>query len=162
MPPFLNTLTAIDEKLGLWLNMKEPAILSVAGSEPTSTQIAISPGWNFIGYPAHQARPVADVLAGVAYNSAWAYDPALSPSPWQSYDPDVPPFLNTLQEFTAARGYALNASSAGMLTVSNGAAAATSASAGQATQAAHWLVPVTLLGLSLGAGSLTLRRRPPR
>ncbi len=120
VPPFLNTLTAIDEKMGVWLNMKEAAILTVTGTQPGSTEIAIFQGWNFIGYPSDQTRSVPNVLAGVSYNSAWAYDPSLAPSPWQSYDPDVPPFLNTLQQFTPKRGYALNASAPGELTVSNG------------------------------------------
>ena len=123
VPPFLNTLTAIDVTMGVWVNMKQAATLSFSGTQPGTTQIAISQGWNFIGYPSGQTQPVADVLAGLTYNSAWAYDPTLSPSPWQSYDPNVPPFLNTLQDFTPGRGYALNAPGPGTVTVTNSAAA---------------------------------------
>ena len=117
IPSFLNTLTAIDVKMGIWLNMKEAATLTVGGSQPGTTQIPISQGWNFIGYPSGQIKPVADVLTGLAYNSLWAYDPAQYPIPWQSYDPSVPPFLNTLQSFTPGRGYALNAPAPGTVTV---------------------------------------------
>ncbi|MBI2912720.1 MAG: hypothetical protein HYY03_02230 [Chloroflexi bacterium] len=117
VPPFLNTLTAIDVTMGVWVNMKEAATLTVTGTPPGTTEIAIAQGWNFIGYPSGQTKPVADVLSGLTYNSAWAYDPSLSPSPWQSYDPNVPPFLNTLQNFTPGRGYALNAPGPGTVTV---------------------------------------------
>ncbi|MBI2912719.1 MAG: hypothetical protein HYY03_02225 [Chloroflexi bacterium] len=117
MPPFLNTLTAIDVAMGIWVNMKEAATLTVTGTQPGTTEIPIAQGWNFIGYPSGQTKAVADVLAGLTYNSAWAYDPSLSPSPWQSYDPAVPPFLNTLQSFEPGRGYALNAPGPGTVTV---------------------------------------------
>ncbi|MBI2913013.1 MAG: hypothetical protein HYY03_03745 [Chloroflexi bacterium] len=120
VPPGLNTLTAIAVTMGVWVNMKEAAVLTVTGTQPAETEIPMYPGWNFIGYPSAQSRPVEDVLAGVAYNSVWAYDPALSPSPWQSYDPNVPPALDTLQNFTPGRGYALNAKAAGTLTITNG------------------------------------------
>ncbi len=123
IPPFLNTFTAIDVNMGFWLNMKEAATLTASGAQPGATQIPVSQGWNFIGYPWGQTKPVATVLAGLSYNSVWAYDPSLSPGPWQSYDPDVPDFLNTLQEFTPTRGYALNAKAAGTLTIRNSAAA---------------------------------------
>ncbi|MBI2913627.1 MAG: hypothetical protein HYY03_06875 [Chloroflexi bacterium] len=118
VPPFLNTLAAIDVSMGFWLNMKEAATLSLSGSEPTGANISISPGWNFIGYPAGEAKPIADVMGSLAYNSVWAYQPGQASS-WQSYDPNVPPFLNTLQQFEPGRGYALNASAAGALTIAN-------------------------------------------
>src|SRR3990172_3750899 len=86
LPGPLNSLGAIHETMGFWLNMKAPDPLTVTGTEPGSTDISIFPDWNFIGYPASDARPVADVLAGIPYNSAWAYDPLLAPSPWQSHD----------------------------------------------------------------------------
>ncbi|MBI2912388.1 MAG: hypothetical protein HYY03_00530 [Chloroflexi bacterium] len=117
VPPFLNTLAAIDVSMGLWLNMKEAATLSVSGSQPASTQIAISAGWNFIGYPSSDAQPIADVMGPLAYNSVWAY----SAGSWQSHDPDLPPGLNTLQQFEPGRGYALNASAAGVLTIAGAA-----------------------------------------
>ncbi|MBI2912575.1 MAG: hypothetical protein HYY03_01495, partial [Chloroflexi bacterium] len=109
---------------------------------------------NFIGYPSSQARDVPDVLAGVSYNSVWAYDPTLSPSPWQSYDPDVPPFLNTLEQFEAGRGYALNAPANGMLTITNSGATG----AGGASRLG-WLLPVAFLGLSVSGGLVALGRR---
>ncbi|MBI2913860.1 MAG: CSLREA domain-containing protein, partial [Chloroflexi bacterium] len=117
VPASLNTLTAIDVKMGLWLNMKQAATLAVTGSQPGTTQIPIAQGWNFIGYPSGQALPVATVLAGLSYNSVWAYDPSLSPSPWQSNDPNVPPSLNTLQNFAPGHGYALNAPGPATLTI---------------------------------------------
>ncbi|MBI2913840.1 MAG: hypothetical protein HYY03_07960 [Chloroflexi bacterium] len=124
LPPALNTLTAIDEGMGLWVNMKEAATLALTGQYPESTEITIYPGWNFIGYPSQQARPVAEVLAGVEYNSLWAYDPSLAPSPWLSNDPDLPPALNPLQEFEPGRGYAINVSQQQTITISNAAAVA--------------------------------------
>ncbi|MBI2914022.1 MAG: hypothetical protein HYY03_08890, partial [Chloroflexi bacterium] len=117
VPAFLNTLTAIDVAMGVWVNMKEAATLTATGTPPGTTEIPVYEGWNFIGYPSSQARDVPDVLAGVSYNSAWAYDPSLAPSPWQSYDPNVPDFLNTLQQFEPGRGYALNAPGPGTITI---------------------------------------------
>ncbi len=154
VPPFLNTLTAIDERMGLWLNMKEPATLTVAGTEPGTTQIGISAGWNFIGYPSGQSRPVGQVLWGVSYTSVWAYDAAAGAGdPWQSYDPDVPPFLNTLQQFSPGWGYALNAAGPGVVSISNGGAASTGAAAGP-----PWLIAIVVSGFGLAAGSVALRR----
>ncbi|MBI2912340.1 MAG: hypothetical protein HYY03_00285, partial [Chloroflexi bacterium] len=109
VPDFLNTLTAMGITMGFWVNMQEAATLAVMGSAPPpETEIAVAPGWNFVGYPSGYALLVAEALAGIEFNSVWAYDPSLSPSPWQSYDPDVPPALNSLQEITPGRGYALN------------------------------------------------------
>jgi len=154
VPPFFNSLTAIDERMGLWLNMKQPATLTITGTEPGSTAIGIAAGWNFIGYPSGQDRLVAQVLWGVSYSSVWAYDAAVGAGdPWRSYDPDVPPFLNTLQQFTPQRGYAVNATAPGVVSISNGAAAAAGASAGP-----RWLIPIAVSVFGLAAGSLALRR----
>jgi photosystem II stability/assembly factor-like uncharacterized protein len=122
LPPSLNTLTAIDETMGIWLKMSEAATLTVTGEQPMSTEISIYEGWNSIGYPSSEARPVVDVLAGFPYNSVWAYNSSSAVNPWGSFDPDIQPALNDLQEFTPERGYALNAAQAGVLVISGGLA----------------------------------------
>ena len=117
-PPSLNTLQSIDVSKAFWLNMKEPTNLIVKGTQPERTEIAIAPGWNFIGYPSNQTRPVAELLAGVTFDSLWAYDPSGAGS-WQVFNPSAPQQLNTLQKFTPGRGYALQATAAAVITVSN-------------------------------------------
>ncbi|MFQ5879392.1 MAG: TolB family protein, partial [Dehalococcoidia bacterium] len=105
-PSFLNTLTDIDETMGFWLFMDEAATLTMVGAAPASTDIALYGGrWNLIGYPSQQARPVDEVLAGIAYESACTYEAQDVADPWKCNDPDAPALLNDLTEMEPGKGY---------------------------------------------------------
>ena len=56
-------LTAVDHRLGFWLKATSPDPLAVAGTEPAETSIQLCEGWNLIGYPLAQDRPVHDQAA---------------------------------------------------------------------------------------------------
>jgi hypothetical protein len=65
IPPALNTLTALEPGAGLWLNMKEAAELAISGDTVSQVNVAISPGWNLVGYPLPEALAVGEALASI-------------------------------------------------------------------------------------------------
>ena len=66
VPPEFNDMESMDERQGYWLEMAGPAQLQATGVRPLETSIALCPGWNLVGYPSGVARPVTEVLAGIA------------------------------------------------------------------------------------------------
>ncbi len=118
-PPFANTLTSIDETKGFWINMTVADTLEVAGTIPDSTTISLCEGWNLVGYPATQTQPIADALNSIAgaYDTANAHD--ATTDSWQLYNPSAPPFANTLNDMRTGRGYWINATQTGELTIGN-------------------------------------------
>jgi len=106
MPPPANTLTAVGVEPGYWVNMSSPGTLVLNGVHPLTTTINLCPGWNLIGYPSLAVRPVADVLASISgsYNLVRQFR-ASDSTPWKSYNPYVPPSLNTLVNMEPGYGY---------------------------------------------------------
>lgn len=106
-PDFVNDLDTIDETMGVWVSMAEGAAWEVAGITPTNTSIPLCPGWNLVGYPAEQRRPVTEVLAPIAgrYDRVFAFEAGDPEDPWKVYDPGVPDFANDLAEFQPGFGY---------------------------------------------------------
>jgi hypothetical protein len=106
-PPPASDLTAIDHKIGFWIDMTAAGTLNVAGTQPTSTSIRLCRGWNLIGYPLARTQPVAQALASIAgkYTLVFAYDPTDPTDPWQVYDVSVPAWANDLQVMEPGRGY---------------------------------------------------------
>jgi len=106
VPPFLNDLTDIDQTMGFFAFMDEADTLSASGLAPLSTDVPLVGGrFNLIGYPARAARPVTEVLAGIAFSIVCTYDSQDQADPWKCFDPDVPPFLNDLAQMEPGRGY---------------------------------------------------------
>ncbi len=80
-----NSLRNWDEKMGIWIHMTYGSNLTITGTEPTSTDIILNPGWNMVGYPSsissNNGLP-ADVDrvgyfdAAKEYNLAYDYDPS--------------------------------------------------------------------------------------
>ncbi len=103
-----NELTSIDHRYGLWL--KAPAAggwTLPAGEQPTVTEIPVCPGWNLIGYPLAQPRPVPAALSSIAgkYLRVFGYDAFDEKDPWEVYDPNVPEWANDLLQMQPGRGY---------------------------------------------------------
>ncbi|MFO7793278.1 MAG: hypothetical protein R6W73_09940 [Candidatus Saliniplasma sp.] len=74
-----------DETKGLWIQMNTDDTLTVEGSEPTSTDITLNPGWNMVSYPSSTAAVegtpaevsiVGHFDAAQENNLAYDYDPA--------------------------------------------------------------------------------------
>jgi hypothetical protein len=105
-PAVVNDLTAIDETMALWIKMTVTDTLVVTGTEPVSTTIPLCTGWNLVGYPSRQERDIAELLDSYveAYTLVNAYKVA-EPPPWKRFDPNAPPYANTLNEMQPGFGY---------------------------------------------------------
>ena len=117
-PDFLNNLTTITVKQGLWLQTAAPATLTSAGAWPVATSINLCAGWNLIGYPSITARSPATALSSIAgkYNLVYGYDAADTADPWEKYDP-VFPAGNDLTSMQPWRGYWIRMTQPGTLTI---------------------------------------------
>jgi hypothetical protein len=116
-PTYANTLTALDEKIGFWINMTSADTLTINGDAPLSTNIPLSTtagGWNLVGYPAAVAGPLPDILSahgvGSDFTLIYAYQAADASDHWKLYKIDGPAYANDLPELTAGWGYWINAS----------------------------------------------------
>ncbi len=108
--PYANDLTALDHTIGFWINMLQDSTLVLSGTEPATTDIALVPGWNLIGYPSIETRVLPDALEsnGVTdYSILMAYHVNDTPQ-WKIYDPVAAPYSNSLLETTPGWGYWIN------------------------------------------------------
>jgi hypothetical protein len=106
-PPFASDLTELNETMGIWIHMLVTDTLVVTGTVPITGNVSLCEGWNFIGSPSLQTRPIAEALASVEgkYVLVYAYDPSDAPDPWKKYDPGAPPYANDLNEMKPGWGY---------------------------------------------------------
>ena len=76
-------LTALDPKIGFWINVTSATTLAVNGSSQPNTNIPLCTGWNLIGYPLSVALPVTTALASIAgkYSRVYGYDAFVATSP---------------------------------------------------------------------------------
>ena len=75
------------------------------------TSVPLSNGWNLFAYPWQERTPLDSALSRLNagnYTTIYGYDPANSASPWQLYDIDAPPYVNSLTHLEYGRGYWLN------------------------------------------------------
>ncbi len=116
-----NDLTSVDHRLGLWGRATAAATLAVSGTEPAETSIRLCPGWNLIGYPLAQPRPVLAALSSIAgkFLRVYGYDPADPVDPWEVFDVAVPAWANDLEQMQPGRGYWLYATEDTTLVMSN-------------------------------------------
>ena len=101
-PPFLNTLSSLNVKDGYWLNVSEDVSLDVQGQVPMGASISVKSGWNLVGYPRLNGEAVANELTSLGSTVLQIKDLE------SSYDPNNPPFLNTLSTMAPGSGYWLN------------------------------------------------------
>jgi len=111
-PPYANSLTHVDETMGIWVHTTRASTLSVSGETPVSTAISLYAGWNLVGYPSSVTQPISEALSSIAglYTLVYAYDAAHPADPWQVFDPSAPAGSNTLTQMEAGRGYWIKAS----------------------------------------------------
>lgn len=118
MPPGEDekSLTAVDVESGYWVNMSTPDTVVLDGVHPLTTTINLCPGWNLIGYPSLAMRPVEEALASISgqYSLVRQYR-ASDATPWKSYNPNLPPSLNTLVNMEPGYGYWIYMTTAGTL-----------------------------------------------
>jgi RHS repeat-associated protein len=106
-----NSLQSIDHRIGLWVEAAAPATLAVSGSLPAETTIQLCQGWNLIGAPLGEPRPVASALASIAgkYTLLFGYDATDPADPWEVFSVSVPDWANDLRRLQPGRGYWLYA-----------------------------------------------------
>ncbi|HVG10277.1 MAG TPA: RHS repeat-associated core domain-containing protein [Thermoanaerobaculia bacterium] len=114
-------LTQVDQKIGFWVEMTSPAAMPNPGTLADETAIHLCPGWNLIGFPAEQARPVRTALSSIEgkYTRVFGFDPADPADPWELYDVTVPSWANDLDLMQPGRGYWVLATAETDLTISN-------------------------------------------
>ncbi len=119
--PAESSLTAIDHRMGLWVRATAAATLAVSGTEPVETSIQLCQGWNLIGYPLSQARPVLAALSSIAgkFQRVYGWDPADPADPWEVFDVAVPAWANDLEQMLPGRGYWVYATVDTTLVMSN-------------------------------------------
>ena len=106
--PDFSDLSNMEAGWGYWLNMTEPATLSVTGATPSQSMNLIT-GWNLVGYNSSEAIAIADALSSITGNvvSVWAY----MNDAWLVYDPANPDFSD-LSAMTPGYGYWINTNGA--------------------------------------------------
>lgn len=120
-PPVTNDLTAVDHTIGFWIQATTDTALPVSGSVPPTTTIELCTGWNLIGMPTEQARPVRNALFSIEgkYTLVFGYNPADTEDPWELYDVNAPAWANDLQMMQPGRGYWVLATEDTTLTLAN-------------------------------------------
>lgn len=114
-------LTVVDQKIGFWAEMATAAPMPSPGTPADRTTVHLCAGWNLIGFPAEQARPVRTALSSIEgkYARVFAFDPADAADPWELYDVAVPSWANDLDLMQPGRGYWVLATADADLTISN-------------------------------------------
>jgi len=108
LPDFLNTLEFLTDVSGYFVNASCAEDVSIIGQPVDGTVITIdlSVGWNLIGYPFDMPTDVDVAFASII--GAGCLEQVKSMT--ESYDPDLPDFLNTLETLEPGKGYFINVS----------------------------------------------------
>jgi RHS repeat-associated protein len=119
--PAGSDLQTVDEHLGLWVDAATAASLPSPGAPPLGTTIHLCTGWNLIGFPAGQARPVQNALISIAgkYQRVFGYDAADAADPWEVFDVSAPAWANDLQLLKPGQGYWILATQPADLQINN-------------------------------------------
>ena len=90
----LNDFSDIDRAMGVWLHMKTDAVFPILGPVPipSQTDIQLTKGWNFVGYPSFTKRTAGNDT-GEAFESIAGFvdvvqhfDAFDSGNPWKEWD----------------------------------------------------------------------------
>jgi len=105
--PGASDLTRIDHRIGFWIQATATVTLPLASREPPTTTQQLCTGWNLIGMPVKQARPVRSALSSIEgrYARVFGYELADGADPWEVYDVSAPDWANDLQQMRPGRGY---------------------------------------------------------
>jgi hypothetical protein len=120
--PEAATLTDLDPTKGFWLDATLPVDLVMpVGAVPASTSWELCVGWNLIGFPAGQERPIRNALWSIEgkYIRVMAYDTLTPDDVWKVYDVGVPDWANDLDVLQPGRGYWVLVTEAATLTIAN-------------------------------------------
>jgi hypothetical protein len=102
--PWLNTLDSMTYGNAYWVKSVSDQGLTIEGVGVENYNIKLKPGWNFVGYnmpTTLMPDPIASLTTPIV---VWAYNTPTDE--WKSYDTSAPfPWLNTLTNMTAGKGY---------------------------------------------------------
>jgi hypothetical protein len=99
------SLTNINRTMGLWIHMKNAQNLSIVGTLPESTDIALYEGWNLVGYPSLKTRNPNEALSGISWQAVQHYDAYDLNDPWKHNSTNKPDSLNDFKEMKRGYGY---------------------------------------------------------
>ncbi len=109
--PF-NDLLSINPTQGLWVNTIAPDYFTIAGTVPTRTDIALSAGWNLIGFPGFTGiYSVNDLAANTGADRVESFNQTSSPYHLKA--------LNGSDILLAGHAYWINVPAATTLAVEN-------------------------------------------
>ena len=119
-PSFSNDLLAIDETKGLWLHTTSAVTWVFPSSTSPSGTTSLQTGWNLVGYPSLDARPIGDALASIAgeYDLVYTCDAFDPTDPWKMYDPSAPQEVGDVAEMAPGLGYWIHVTTPGDWVVS--------------------------------------------
>jgi len=111
LPPFIITLKGLNVEDGYWVSVDANVSFELEGVVPAGASIPVRTGWNLVGYPRESgAAPGTELtsLGGIVEQFK---------NLKSSYDPALPPFLNTLKVVAPGLGYWLKVSADGVWNV---------------------------------------------
>jgi parallel beta-helix repeat protein len=107
--PWLNTLNSMSYGKAYWVKSVSNQNLAIQGTLVRNYNTKLKPGWNFVGYNLSTTAMPAPINGLATPIVTWAY--YTSTDEWKSYDTTAPfPWLNTLAEMTAGKGYWIKSS----------------------------------------------------
>jgi hypothetical protein len=105
MPSFLNNLKAMEQGKGYWINIENDMDLYISGKPLCdNSSHNLKKGWNLIGYNCQSTQAVEEVFSEILSVLVKVKNIQYS------YDPDIPPFFNTLKDLIPGEGYWVNVS----------------------------------------------------
>jgi predicted deacylase len=103
LPSYFNTLSIMNNKQAYWVNMNNPATLTINGDIADDSQVvALSSGWNMLGYLLQDPLAPATALQSILANLGQIKNLT------QTYDPSMPSYFNTLTQMIPGQGYWIN------------------------------------------------------
>jgi len=103
--PFLSTLNHFKRGFGYWVKVNAADTLVVEGSPINSGYFKpMNVNWNLIAYLPQQSLAPSSYLANYINNNTLEFVSGYEGG-FQTYDPDLLPFLNTLQTMHNSKGY---------------------------------------------------------
>ena len=114
IPEFLNTLKKMRQDKGYWVKVEEDKLLTIKGSMSKEVTVNLRSGWNLIGYPVRESIAPSEIFKSIIN------DVEVLKTPFESYIPTLPAFLNTLIQMEAGGGYWVKMKKAAVLKFGDG------------------------------------------
>jgi hypothetical protein len=100
-PPFINSLKELNVGMGFWVKTTKDTTLSISGKVVTYQTHSLCPGWNMVGVPLMHSVEAKEQFDFDFIDTVYAFDNGQ----YKSFNPNVPPFVNSLKHTTIGQGY---------------------------------------------------------